>query len=1174
MAEPTASEDVPTMTLENKLKDVKTLKGGRDLSGKEKADTEHNFNRNFYLGELGWNLRENMVGGSKDHYLYDEKGERIRNPTTGDPVKFSGGLDLEKKLEEEYGKNSKDLYEDKARNETELQTKLRKARHFISGDKLTPGEEAIFKKDYYFEKLKERGYGFKITNGIGAFINDQKDVVITKPDGTKLNLKEAKGKSTLKINWMNGIPSKDLLNALEKEFVTPPEDNKKPAANSPTPDEVAKRAAEDAIKAKAEADAEAKIRADAEEKARADAERKVAEEAIKAVKAAADEAKRKEDVSSKPAKEAEPEKSDAPSKEKQEKSYRQSIDWVKSVLEDPWTTKFYSESPGRSSEVDQILVHSGLSPEEIKEMSNVEAWEKVKEIIDENKPKASAVEVIDATGEKIIFGQEGYRITDAEANKTYIEKGGWKLHVATQPQNYKEIDEWLFKNHKGQYKLLSGGEHEDGADFTIYIGDKARTDAFARKIEQEISPLLGEPLRGESTDRIFSAHTSGRFDIQATPLGGKLGIRYYGLNGIPADEQAIAAIMGNLKSIDGDSGPEVVGKDAQLKRVEQILEREYGEYFTGPAAMSKQPEKETLQEAVRAEVVKAMPTLRGNMEASMAFIKAIRNPSLYAPWGDVGRPGEKPRPFLKSNLGFRVEGNAEKGWFDAQSFVESAQNRYSLPLAIFMRDNHARLIVKGPYNAPEGGKKIMVYDPMETGFSEIKLNEDKNLMEIAENKLSVELRKDPQYDLRDVFKGQDLAEVSKLLIDLKAFNYQKDLVNCVPYSMFVGAMLNGLDPRRTEFKERGIERFKEDFGIKILTREEITGEAIPSRIKVAGGDANPMPVQQKPTVETEQLEASVSAANNAEKLDEVEQWAKKVKSAAVYNLYVGKGYQAVGDETTIEILHDVRNNDRRLTSDPEKRNCTIMSVVPLASSYINKKLPLEVNSQDMAIYLSYYVKKIDELGRSGNLGALAIMSNNDALAFTEAVRVNPQLVYSLVRKLNGGPIQMNRDAKINFGTNVRILPSYSGNIFDRPPDIESSPFPAGYNPNPKNVVEASAEMPKQPNPSSLAEKLESVVSTDASLSVGEAAPKVSNNEPGIVGKPAPEPYTEAMGLKKMLEATQRAKRLREGTATEEDKEYAPVIRANRTPEEVENDEVISFFQAVQKEKRRGMGLNY
>jgi hypothetical protein len=66
---------------------------------------------------------------------------------------------------------------------------------------------------------------------------------------------------------------------------------------------------------------------------------------------------------------------------------------------------------------------------------------------------------------------------------------------------------------------------------------------------------------------------------------------------------------------------------------------------------------------------------------------------------------------------------------------------------------------------------------------------------------------------------------------------------------------------------------------------------------------------------------------------------------------------------------------------------------------------------------------------------------------------------------------------------------------------------------------------------------------------------------------AQEPYIEAVGVRKMIEAVQRAKRLREGTATEEDKNYVPVIRENRSQEEIEDDEAIAMFEAIQREKR-------
>lgn len=741
----TASETTPggNTMLENKLNDVKALKKGRELTGKEKSNVEYDVKRNFYLGELGWYLKENEVGGSKDKYIYDADGKKVEIVPGGGPVDINSKKRMLWFLESRYSRNPESFYEDKAKNESELETKLRKARNLISGDKLTSGEEAIFKKDYYFEKLKGRGY--KFTVGDGGMWTNRKDVEIIKPDGIKITEIDKKGKSAFKINWMNGTPSQELLATLENEF------------NSKTP----------------------------------------------------------------------------------------------SVIVEPLPK---------------------TEPEIL--------------------PPPPAKEAIPEPKEPVII--EGKVVT-------------------------------------------------------------------------------------------------------------------------PLD---------NLKEA------------------------------------PKQSAKETLQSAIRVEAVKAMPTLRGNMEASETFIKAIRNPDLYAPSGELMRQGREPRKLMKSGLGFQVVENVEAGYFDAQSIVTNAQDRYGLPLAIFVRGNHARLIVRGPYNAPEGGRKIMVYDPMKTGFSEIKLSDDKNVLEIVSNNLSLELRKDPQYDLRDVFKGQDLTEVSNLLVDMKAFNYQKDLINCVPYSLFVGAMLNGLDPRETEFKEQGIQRFEEDFGVRIMKREEITGETIPQRIKIQpaeGAPAQSTALSPAGTQTVETLESTVSV-NNAEELDETEQWFKKVKSASVYNNYPGirGGFTAIGDKKTERILQRIRNGDGRLMTYPNKNNCTVMSIVPLAASYTEGGLPLGVSSQDMAVYASYYVERVDEYGRSGYLEATAIMPKNDAKNFAQAVKENPQLVYSLIRKLNGGPIQMSKNAKIDFGTHVEIL---SEDRKNPEKNIKSKPFPAGYNPNPVEVMEASIKAP-------------------------------------------------------------------------------------------------------------------
>lgn len=52
---------------------------------------------------------------------------------------------------------------------------------------------------------------------------------------------------------------------------------------------------------------------------------------------------------------------------------------------------------------------------------------------------------------------------------------------------------------------------------------------------------------------------------------------------------------------------------------------------------------------------------------------------------------------------------------------------------------------------------------------------------------------------------------------------QFDGKNCVPISFFMNAVRYAAKPGDNEFKKRGIAKFLEDFGVRILTREEILG---------------------------------------------------------------------------------------------------------------------------------------------------------------------------------------------------------------------------------------------------------------------------------------------------------------------------------------------------------------
>ncbi|MFH1457641.1 MAG: hypothetical protein ABIG31_00515 [Candidatus Omnitrophota bacterium] len=170
-------------------------------------------------------------------------------------------------------------------------------------------------------------------------------------------------------------------------------------------------------------------------------------------------------------------------------------------------------------------------------------------------------------------GKPGYRVTDRAAHDEYIKKGGWKLHLTVQPESYPKIDEWLWNNHKGQYKLLAGGDPGE-KDFTVYVGSRDDVTLLIQRIARDKIDNLLEPSNAGSEDRLFTDKIAGRFDISSTRFG-KRDFVYYGSSGVPFDREAAdARFSGKL----GGS----YDQKAHVRRITNNLEKEYGGYFTGP----------------------------------------------------------------------------------------------------------------------------------------------------------------------------------------------------------------------------------------------------------------------------------------------------------------------------------------------------------------------------------------------------------------------------------------------------------------------------------------------------------------------------------------------------------------------------------------------------------------
>lgn len=227
------------------------------------------------------------------------------------------------------------------------------------------------------------------------------------------------------------------------------------------------------------------------------------------------------------------------------------------------------------------------------------------------------------------------------------------------------------------------------------------------------------------------------------------------------------------------------------------------------------PQKEEVRPDMPEEEVNTLSDLESNIKASEQFIKTLRNPGLY-------HSDSYSSQYMKSDWGFQVEKDVgiEKGWFNVASIVHTAEYRYHLPLAIYIDRNHAQLVVKGPYQASQG-RRIKVYNPMLSNFQEINVNQTGQLLGVTGNSLAGEKMAIGQFDLTKFFEAPDLAKYADMLTNIKAFSFQRDLHNCVPYCLFVSAMLYGLEPGNTEFKRQGIKQFEQDFGVRIITKEEM-----------------------------------------------------------------------------------------------------------------------------------------------------------------------------------------------------------------------------------------------------------------------------------------------------------------------------------------------------------------
>lgn len=206
-------------------------------------------------------------------------------------------------------------------------------------------------------------------------------------------------------------------------------------------------------------------------------------------------------------------------------------------------------------------------------------------------------------------------------------------------------------------------------------------------------------------------------------------------------------------------------------------------------------------------------SIEQNARAARIFITNLRNSNRFHQDPYSG--------YLIDDRGIRIE-PVENGYLSAQDLLNIAQNRYQLPMAMYISRDHARLVLKGPYNS-HAGKTIQVYDPMSAGVSEISIPSSLTpdvSNGIWTNALAHSMIEAGTYNISFLDDIQ-LIEYRESLFNGKLAALQKDSFNCIPFCLFVNALIQSLKPGDTEFKTRGIPQFEQDFGVRVLKREEL-----------------------------------------------------------------------------------------------------------------------------------------------------------------------------------------------------------------------------------------------------------------------------------------------------------------------------------------------------------------
>lgn len=175
-----------------------------------------------------------------------------------------------------------------------------------------------------------------------------------------------------------------------------------------------------------------------------------------------------------------------------------------------------------------------------------------------------------------------------------------------------------------------------------------------------------------------------------------------------------------------------------------------------------------------------------------------------------------------------------------------------------------------------------------------------------------------------------------------------------------------------------------------------------------------------------------------------------VKAACVEN-YGARGYERKGDENLMKNVLDNTGFSRSTeltTSEYGKLKTTALVLIPLSDTRI-KDLPRNVSRKDVAVCVAFQGLNTDVTNRDAILKAVVVMDEKNANTFIEHSKQTPEIVYNLIRHVNGGVLKnyQGHPMKIHTGSELEVLSNemVGGKVKQK---SKSRPFKPGFEPNP------------------------------------------------------------------------------------------------------------------------------